>query len=295
MLAPICLFTYNRINETIQTVKALQENFLAEQSDLYIFSDGPKNIFAEKKVDAVRSYIHSLDGFKSINIIESDQNKGLANSIIEGVTKIINQHGKLIVLEDDLVTSRNFLQFINQGLTFFESDTDVFSIAGYTPPIRKPKQDIYFTQRASSWGWATWKDRWNEISWNIENYESYRKDLLFIKKFNRMGSDMSKMLHDQMTGKINSWAIRWCFHQYLKQKFTVYPTVSKIQNIGTGQGASHTIDRFNRFATPLDLSLRTDFDFNVDVKLESFYLKQFLKQFSIATRIKYKLLNSLKS
>jgi len=293
MLAPICLFTYNRVEETKKTVSALQANFLAKDSDLIIFSDAAKNEKSQFLVDEVREYIKTIGGFKSLKIIQAEKNKGLANSIIDGVTLIINEYGRVIVLEDDLITSRNFLDFMNQALDFYEQNESIYSIAGYTPSIKKWRQDVYHTKRASSWGWGTWKYQWGGINWDVNSLRDVISDKTFPQNFNKMGSDMAKMLNDQVQGKINSWAIRWCLHQFLSDKYSVYPTISKVINIGTSSSATHTKDRFNRFYTEIDSGENRMFDFNVLVKLDKFYLKQFLKQFSIYTRVKYKVLNFL--
>ncbi|MDR1783880.1 MAG: glycosyltransferase [Dysgonamonadaceae bacterium] len=292
-LAPICLFVYNRLELTKQTVAALQKNFLASESELFVFSDGAKTENASEKVNQVREYVKTIDGFKTVKIFESKENKGLATSIISGVTQILEKYGKAIVLEDDLVTSPNFLDFMNAALDYYEHNYTVFSIAGYTPPIKNADSDVYFTQRASSWGWATWNDRWDKIDWNVSDYEQFSRNGKLKKQFNRMGTDMCKMLNDQMKGKINSWAIRWCFHQFKNNLFSVFPANSKIINIGTGNDASNTKDRFNRFYTTLDTTDCRNFIFSDKIVLEKKYLKQFLKQYSICTRIKYKILNSI--
>ncbi|MGS0525317.1 hypothetical protein ACU8V7_09110 [Zobellia nedashkovskayae] len=147
MFAPICLFTYNRLSETRQTVEALQKNYLAKDSNLFIFSDGPKNESSSHKVNAVREYLKSIDGFKSITIYESIENKGLANSIISGVTQVIEKYGKVIVVEDDLVLSENFLSFMNKSLTYYKTIPKVFSISGFCLKITAPKKfqyDMFF-------------------------------------------------------------------------------------------------------------------------------------------------------
>lgn len=291
MIAPICLFVYNRLDQTKQTIDALKINYLAEESDLIIFSDGPKNSQALNDVEFIREYLLSIDCFKSVKIINSQVNKGLANSIIDGVSEVLNKYGKVIVLEDDLVTSKNFLTYMNQALDFYMNNTRVYSIAGYTSPIQSSKDDVYFTKRASSWGWATWSSRWNKIEWDLENYRQDIQSKKFKEQFNRMGSDMFKMLNDQLSGKINSWAIRWCLHQFFEDTYTVYPTISKVSNIGTGTNATHTKDSFNRFSTKLDNGDNLDFIFNDQVEINQFYLTQFLKQFSFYTRAKFKILN----
>ena len=218
-LSPICLFTYNRLEESKQTVLALQKNYLASQSNLFIFSDGPKNNDSKIKVNKVREFIKSIKGFKNITIHESKTNKGLANSIIDGVSHIINEHGKVIVLEDDLVTSPNFLNFMNKALNFYCEDDSVFSISGYTmdlKSLKKHNEDFYFGHRSSSWGWGTWKKDWQSIDWKVNNYDSFKNSKKQQRDFNQGGSDMSSMLNSQMNEKIDSWAIRFCFQQFLK-------------------------------------------------------------------------------
>jgi hypothetical protein len=272
----------------------LRNNVGAKNFDLFVFSDAPKSDSDIEKVIRVRKYVKTINGFRNIVVTEREYNYGLAKSIIEGVTEIINQYGKVIVLEDDLITSPGFLSFMNGALNYYGKNDKIFSIAGYTSPIKNPEHDVYFTQRASSWGWATWKDRWNDIKWDLaDDYKRFKKDKSAKKAFNGMGSDMCKMLDDQMKGKINSWAIRWCYNQFLAQQYTVFPTVSKVTNIGTASSATHTRDRFNRFATVMDMSDRCNFVFTDEIQLNDCYLKQFLKQYAISTRIKYKLLNAL--
>ena len=163
-LAPICLFTFNRLEETKQTVEALQNNFLACESDLFIFSDGPKNELTKDKVIAVREFLMTIHGFKSITIFESKFNKGLANSIIDGVSQIINEFGKVIVLEDDLVTTPNFLDFMNQGLEHFKNNQRIYSISGFVPLIKNPHDfDFFLHERSYPWGWATWNQEWSQV------------------------------------------------------------------------------------------------------------------------------------
>jgi hypothetical protein len=244
-LSPIVLFVYDRPWHTKQTVKFLQQNELAKDSLLYIFSDGPKS---DKSIDAVikvREYIKSIKGFKDVIIKESEKNKGLANSIISGVTEVINKHGKVIVLEDDLVTSSNFLLYMNKLLNKYENENSIYSITGYNHPRRLMKvsnnynYDIYFCPRASSWSWATWKNRWKNVDWQIKDFESFKNNKKLQKKFNLGGGDMSRMLINQMDGQIDSWAIRWGYHHFKNNAFCIYPTESYIDNIGLDGSGVH--------------------------------------------------------
>jgi len=289
--SPIILFVYNRLDETKLTIDSLKKNFLAKESNLYIFSDGPKGVFDLKKIDKVREYIKSIDGFKNIKIFESKVNEGLANSIIGGVSKIINKYDKVIVLEDDLVVSNNFLDFMNQALFFYENHPKIFSISGYSfdlPTLKNYPFDYYMGYRASSWGWGTWKYQWNQIDWKIKDYNQFKYNFLSQIKFARGGSDMPGMLKKQMNGKIDSWAIRWCYNQYKKDLLTVFPSKSKLNSIGSGPSATHT-KSIDRFFSEIDTSDKKEFLFNNNINPEKRILKEFRSKFSFLERLKNKL------
>lgn len=292
--SPIALFVYKKLEQLQLAVSALQNNKLAKKSDLYIFSDAPKTNLDKEAVDTVRNYIKSIKGFKSIKIQEAENNMGLAKSIINGVTLLLNDYDYVIVLEDDLICSDNFLEYMNQALHFYEKNPKVFSIAGYTPPIDVPKDygyDTYFTLRASSWGWATWKDRWMDVDWMVSDYQTFKNNRRAKRQFNKMGSDMSGMLHKQMQGKLDSWAIRWCYHQFRQNLYTAFPTLSKIQNVGFVKGATHTKTNSaeERFNTPLDYTEKKSFSFAPEIALIPAIIKQFVIPYSLRTRIHYKL------
>lgn len=290
-LAPIILFAYNRLNETQETVKALQKNFLAEKSKLFIFSDGPKNNMDDKKIDSVRSYLYTIEGFKKVKIIESKINKGLASSIIQGVSEILDNYDSVIVLEDDLITSPNFLDFMNQALEFYQNNPKVISISGYTmnlPSLEGYNKDYYFGIRASSWGWATWKNQWEGIDWEVSDYSKFSKDIKQKLRFFQVGSDMPGMLRNQMEGKIDSWAIRWCYHQFKHDLYTVFATKSKINSIGFSEDATHTSGAL-KFIAALDDSSKRNFKFDETIILEKSVLRDFKAKFSILRRIKDKL------
>jgi hypothetical protein len=291
-LAPIVLFCYNRPDTLRHTIEALRDNYWAEESELFIFSDGAKKPADEPLVAEVRDYLQSITGFKSLVITEATVNKGLANSIIGGVQAIIDKYDKVIVLEDDLVSSRNFLVYMNKALDYYRQDTRIFSITGFSIPIRGLSENsVYYTQRANSTGWGTWKDRWNGIDWEVRDYSTLMNDRAARRAFNQMGSDMTGLLVKQKTGKINSWAIRWCYHQFKYNLYSVHPALSKIKNIGYAKGATHTREKFNRFETKLDTGIELDFHFERPVVLERKIIRQFTRPYSIPYRAAYKLLN----
>lgn len=292
-LSPVVPFCYRRLDTLKRTIESLQQNYWADKSELYIFSDGPKKPEDEPIVLSVRDYLKTVTGFQKLVITEAAKNKGLANSIIDGVTDIINQYEKVIVLEDDLVTSRNFLIYMNKGLDHYKNTPKIFSITGFSIPIKGLNENsVYFTQRANSCGWGTWKDRWTIIDWEVKDYAALMRSRSLRTAFNKMGSDMLGLLRKQKTGKINSWAIRWCHHQFKHDLYSVHPVVSKIKNIGYGSAdATHTKESFNRFETKLDVGDTIDIDFNIPVRLEKNVIRQFVRPYSIPYRAVYKFMN----
>lgn len=238
MFAPVVLFVYNRLDHTTNVINSLRKNLLADQTDLYIFSDAAKSENGLEKVNAVREYIRKADwrsSFQSVTVVEAEQNKGLAKSIIGGVTAILEKYGKVIVVEDDLVLSPYFLKYMNGALDYYKDVPDVWSISGYSFPmksLRNYPHDVFYSYRGSSWGWATWLDRWVKTDWEVKDYQELMRDKERQKHFNLGGSDLTGMLGLQMEGKINSWAIRWVYTQSNLNMYTVYPKNSYILNDG---------------------------------------------------------------
>ena len=237
--APIVLFVYNRLWHTQQTVEALQKNKLASESELFIYSDDAKNEDARVSVDEVRKYIDNITGFKKNTVIKRDKNWGLANSIIDGVTQIVNEYGRIIVLEDDLVTSPYFLKFMNEGLTLYENEDKVASIHGYIYPIDN-LPDTFFIKGADCWGWATWKEAWDIFEPNGQKILDDLKSRRLEKEADFNNSyGFTQMLKDQINGKNNSWAVRWYMSAFLKDMLTLYPGKSYVQNIGNDDSGTH--------------------------------------------------------
>ena len=261
-LAPIILFVYARPEHTRKMIEALAKNTLAKESEVYIFSDNAKKSKDNEKVKEVREYINTIpkkDYFKKVTIIEAKENKGLANSVIDGVTEIINEKERAIVVEDDLISSKFFLEYMNNALEFYSKDESIWSISGYNLPIEIPKEyeyDVYLGYRGCSWGWATWKDRWNTVDWEVKDYKKFKHSYVERKKINRGGPDMAQMLDAQMKGLCDSWALRWCYEQSKQNKYTIYPVKSLIQNCGLdGTGTHSGIN--NSFDVELNQTLPT--------------------------------------
>ncbi|MFH1509079.1 MAG: sugar transferase [bacterium] len=243
-LAPITLFVYNRPEHTSKTLRALRGNTKAIKSDLVIFCDGPKNEEDEKKVSAVKNIVNKITGFKSLEIFTRDKNYGLANSVIDGVTKVINKYGNIIVLEDDIIVAKTFLNYMNEALKFYKYNKKVYSITGYNPIVNKNLDSIteyetYFSPRASSWGWGTWKNRWQEVDWEVKDFEEFSTDKKAQKIFNKGGEDLNRMLNKQINGQLDSWAIRWCYAHYKNNAYCLFPKKHYLYNIGQDGSGTH--------------------------------------------------------
>ncbi|SHN00954.1 glycosyltransferase [Polaribacter sp. KT 15] len=292
-LAPVCLFTFNRLEETKKTIKALQNNYLAKESELFVFSDGWKNENQKTKILEIRVFLKTIKGFKEVTVFESETNKGLADSIINGVTEIINKYGKVIVLEDDLETTPNFLNFMNDSLNFYKRDENIQSVSGYSLDIKKDnsdESDVYFQQRTHSWGWATWKSYWGQCNFDLDYLRSYvLNNENKLKDFKQTcGADIDRMLLDTIYSRNNSWYVRWAFNQFLNNRYTVYPFLSKINNIGFGDDATHCTS-INVYKTKMDILVKTNFNF-LSFKKNNYYQRQFLYYFSIIYKLIYRAL-----
>lgn len=242
MYAPIALFVYNRCDHVKQTLEALAQNTIASQSELYIFSDGAKNEQGAPRVEEVRAFINQpfwQEKFAAVHIVAAEQNMGLVTSIITGVTRLMNQYGRAIVLEDDCVTAPDFLEFMNSGLDFYENDSSIGAICGYTALQKFPKEyphDIFTVRRFSSCAWASWKNRWDLVDWKVSDYSDFCTNWKDRKEFNRYGQDLCGILDYQMSGKGSSWAIRFDYMLFRNKLRSIYPCQTRVKNVGFDEG-----------------------------------------------------------
>jgi glycosyltransferase involved in cell wall biosynthesis len=245
MLAPVALFVYNRPDHAKATLDALKRNVLASNTKLFVFSDGAKTNLEGSSVEAVRKLAREVVGFASVTLVERHENMGLARSIIAGVTELFEKFESIIVLEDDLVTSENFLSYMNEALVHYRHDPFAFSVTGHTFPekfLRIPNgypYDTYAGYRCSSWSWGTWRDRWQRIDWDMRYFTSFLQDGEAQEKFNRGGQDMTTSLQMQHNGDIDSWAIRFCYAHHANEMRCVYPTKTLVKNIGLDHSGTH--------------------------------------------------------
>jgi hypothetical protein len=241
-LAPIIIFTYNRPHHTRKMLQALENAELAQDSEVFIFSDGAKNAQAIEHVNKVRAIIAEPWNFKKITIIERDRNVGLAQNVISGVSEIIKQYGKVIVLEDDLEISKVGLQYFNDALIRYADEEKVMEISGYMYPVKNADklQETFFFRVANSWGWATWGRAWSKYSTDIDELVAdFDKDK--IKRFSIDNTEnFWKQVKEYKAGKINSWAIRWYLTLFNHNGLALYPRESMIQNMGTDGSGTHS-------------------------------------------------------
>lgn len=240
--SPIALFVYNRPEHTLLTVEALKNNIFASQSDLFIFSDAPKTELDQYKVTEVRNFLRMISGFKSVSIFENKENKGLSRSIISGVNFVLDKYHRIIVLEDDMVTSPFFLEYMNKALDLYEEDSSVGCIHGWNYKLETTGIDneTFFLPGADCWGWATWKRSWDLFEGDgTKLFEKLQNNNLEYSFNRRNTMPFIQMLKDQIAGKNDSWAIRWHASLFLKNKFCLHPVNSLVKNIGLDGSGTH--------------------------------------------------------
>lgn len=270
MLAPIVIFAFNRLDVLRRTVDSLLQNKEAADSELYVFVDGPrKNKEGEaEKVGLVQDYVKSITGFKAVHYTFSPINKGLANSVIGGVTQTFKSYDKVIVVEDDLYVSRSFLRFMNEMLDKYEKDERIMQVSGYGCKLTRIGDypyDAYINERARSWSWGTWKDRWSTVDWEVSDFKELSASKKLQRKFNKRGSDLYGMLKGYMEHKNNSWYIRFNYSMYKQKRYSIMPVKSLVRNDGFGDDASNC-NSYNRYK--VDFEMEHKGEFNVPERFE---------------------------
>ncbi len=242
--APIALFIYNRPEHTRRTLRFLQQNLLAEESRLFIFSDAPAGTADEERVNKTREIARNITGFRLVKLTEHTVHQGLAASIISGVTQLVNEYGRIIVLEDDLLTSPYALQYFNNALQRYETEDRVMQISAYMFPLKEssvPLPETFFFRATSSWGWATWKRAWQYFEPDIHVlYAQFNRQK--IHGFSIEGRmNYWKQLLDFRQGRNQSWAVRWYASVFLRNGLVLHPAKSLIENIGHDGTGVHSI------------------------------------------------------
>lgn len=295
--APIALFVYNRPAHTRQTVEALQKNDMSSDSDLFIFSDAPKSAAQTEAVSEVREYIRQVGGFKSVAIVERETNLGLARSIIEGVTRLCGEYGRVIVLEDDLITSPHFLRFMNDALNMYEHEDRVMHISGATYPIEPMEEETFFLRIPLCWGWATWHRAW----------QHFRKSNDVMLKFDRkMRRDFNfndsyhywKQLEDNDKGLINTWFVYWYATLFLRKGLALFPGKLLVKNIGMDGSGVHCGTDDDYDVEPSASSVKvlpiTIEESKEAVKRHESFFRRIMTRHPLHTRIYYKVVRIIK-
>ncbi len=242
-MTPIVIFVYKRADKVRTLLESLNNALYSDSADVIIYSDGYKGDKDRAGVEEVREYINSFKGkFRSCKVICRDSNFGLARSIITGVTEVLKDHDRIIVLEDDLILSEDFIQYMNDGLDFYEDDLRYGMISAYTtdhPCLKSYPKDIYCMERGDCWGWATWKNRWENIDWDLNDFDAYLADKNKRRRFAGLQVGLEEQLIRQHKGLIDAWAARWIFHLFNQHMLTVYPRKCRALNIGSdGSGTN---------------------------------------------------------
>lgn len=276
-LAPIALFVYNRPEHTRRTLKFLQANLLADESRLFIYADAAKTDADEENVKAVSDLISKVEGFLSVKIIAQKQNLGLAESIIKGVSELVNEYGKVIVFEDDLLSSPYTLQYFNEALAQYQNEDTVMHISAYMYPLAYADDlpETFLYRAVHSWGWATWKRAWIHFNPDIDNLIQQ----FDAQKINQFSIEGKMNFWNQMKGfkarKNNSWAIRWYASVFLNQGLSLNPSKSLINNIGhDGTGIHSNVE--NTYSVSIHQHAITHFP---DLMVENAKAYQMVKNF----------------
>lgn len=298
-LAPIAFFAYKRPEHTKRSLESLSQNIGTKDSELFIYCDGVKRIEDRISVELVRQIVRSKQWCGTVHIIEREQNMGLANSVIYGVTELCNKYGRVIVLEDDLVLSPFFLEYMNKALDIYEQESRVIQISGHMFPVKlESANDATFLPFTTSWGWATWQRAWEYFNPKMSGYALLKNNRGLKYKFDLNNSySYFEMLEKQIDAKIDSWAIRWYLSTFMVNGITLYPIHTLVRNIGFDGSGTHC----GVSTTPIteiyqDKILSMPPDIKVDYEITNVvfeYLRQLNKPLSLLQRIKQKIVKLL--
>ena len=289
MYAPIIIFAFNRLEPLKACVASLLNNTEAAESELIVFVDGPRvnKDHEAEKVEAVRKFVSSIVGFKRVEKHFSEVNKGLANSIIGGVTDVINKHGRVIVLEDDLYVAPTFLSYMNTMLTAYDADKRIMQVSGYSSKIHnyeRYKLDFYLSGRAHSWSWGTWKDRWETVDWEVKDFDELEANKKLQRAFCKYGSDLFRMLKGWKYGFNNSWYIRFDYSMHKQGRYCIAPIRSLVRNDGFGPEATHT-SVYDRYKIDFDVNHERPWIIPDKLELNEKLAKHAVRYWSIPYRI----------
>ena len=295
--APIVIFTYNRYEHFVKVIENLKLCDLANQSDLFIYSDGAKTEIEQDIVQKIRVYVKKIEGFKSVTLVAQNENYGLAKNIIEGVTKIVNEYEKIIVLEDDLIVSNQFLKYMNISLENFKDEKRIWHISGWNYPIDTINLPYLIQIRIMNcWGWATWKDRWNYFEKDPKKLiNEFNKDMIKAFDVDNSGVFWNQIIANN-NGLINTWAIFWYATIFLNNGICINPKISMVKNIGHDGSGTHKSIANKTYTTNNEIFNFNEIDFKIHNVCENELAIQRIKEFykknrpSFISRLKNKFL-----
>jgi hypothetical protein len=240
-LAPIAFFAYRRPWTTLQALYALSRCPEAANSELHVFSDGPRTVADREAVALVREVVRSHRWCGRVEVHESSQNLGLARSVIRGIGSLCRRYGRVIVLEDDLLVSNGFLRYMNRALDLYRDEPAVMQISGHSFPAFAPESRAVLLPAVTSWGWATWERAWSQFEEVPEGREELRSDHGLRRSFDLDGAfPYSRMLEDTVAGKIDTWDIFWWWTVHRRGGLGLFPLRTLVRNIGFNENATHT-------------------------------------------------------
>jgi GT2 family glycosyltransferase len=227
---PVAVFTYNRPAHTRQMLESLAACHRLEDCRVFVFSDGPKTPDQEQAVRETRAVVHDWTRQHPADIVERNENRGLARSIVGGVSELCNRNGRVIVLEDDMMVGPRFLDYMLLALDRYQDDERVCQISGYMFPVRHPSQpDAFFLPLTTTWGWATWQRAWRLFQWDVSSALPVLRDAAVRRAFDLDGAyPYSAMLEDCIAQRNDSWGIRWWWSAFVSQKLTLHPRQSLV-------------------------------------------------------------------
>ena len=280
VLPPIVVFAFNRPEHTRRTLEALARNPGFADAEVHLFCDGPRRPSDERAVAEVRRVLDAVVA-RDVRRTYAPKNMGLAESVISGVSRVLEQHESVIVVEDDLVTTPDFLEFMSTALETYRTNERVFSVCGFHVPVEIPEAyqyDAYFFPRPGSWGWGTWRGRWNRVDWSMSEFPRFAADWALQARFDRGGDDLSIMLRHQMQGRVDSWAVRFGFAMFQQDAVCLYPTRTRVENIGADGSGRHFDRPTQRFCVRLEpvpgpwrFPTTIEVDRSIEMSLKSFF------------------------
>ena len=240
--APIALFAFRRPEHLSACLASLRACAEAASSPLVVFCDGARTADDDAGVAVVRRVAHSAEGFASVRVVERDRNLGLAASVIDGVSGLLREYERIVVVEDDLVVSPDFLRYLNEGLDLYADEPSVVSIHAYVYAVPEPLPPSFFLRGADCWGWATWRRGWAVFDPDAAALLRRLDASGERRAFDLDGAfPYRSMLEDQVAGRIDSWAVRWYASAFLTGGLTLYPGVSLVENTGQDGSGTHSI------------------------------------------------------